>query len=302
MPFRTWVFAVALGLIAFHGSAQESVSNPEVNPSQGQSHAQEQPAEVPPSVPPPVAAPANPPGPEHDGGRTDSRDGDPSEGSYLILGDGWAQWAMALLTLLGVSISGWAVWLLKRTLDATLIAVRETANANSFMHEANEIASAIGFSQVSAYATITNISAGGHGDAVMLHIRNLGKTPALSISASANIKIALKFEQFECNLVMGNHPDSIGIGQDCKIDLNPTERWPREKFERHKSGDSADYIAQNSVTGTITLMYRDVFGYRITEQFTYSGVIPNGVVGNMRLGVSYTSKPMTRKKCTENQD
>ncbi len=53
------------------------------------------------------------------------------EREAIIFGDTYAQWAMTFFNLIALGLSGWAIWLLKETLAATRVAVREAEKATA---------------------------------------------------------------------------------------------------------------------------------------------------------------------------
>ncbi len=143
MFISRWVIAVAFGLtLVTSGQAQENIDQPEPHPDTTQTQPTEQAGISPEDASPSIAAPTGPPSQEHD--ETGPTDGnkEAEEIPDIILGDGWAQWAMVIIALIGVAISGWAVWLLKRTLDATIVAIGEGKKATDASLDAVKAASA----------------------------------------------------------------------------------------------------------------------------------------------------------------
>ena len=137
MSSRFRIVALVLGLTIVTGlKAQEDVANPEVEPQPTQQRATDQTAADPTLTEPAVRTPTDEASAEHNQAGSESGESEVRKVPDIILGDGWAQWAMALFALMGVIISGWAVWLLKKTLDATVIAVREGEKATSASLEA----------------------------------------------------------------------------------------------------------------------------------------------------------------------
>ncbi len=128
-----------------------------------------------------------------------------------------AFWAMLMFfaSLVTIAITAIGVWLVKRTLDATLKAVEDTSVATAAMREANEIARAslsesrrIGEAQAKAYL---NISLGGL-NFNPLHERgkitgratNTGVTPAVEFEISAKGTIYCDGNAVQ-DLVIRNH-------------------------------------------------------------------------------------------------
>lgn len=98
----------------------------------------------------------------------------------------WAFWMLLASTItLGVSVAG--VWFVKRTLDATLVAVRDTGAATRAMRIANVIARksqasnlAANKAQVRAYLSLVKlrIEDGEKGQVLHYEIVNSGQSPA----------------------------------------------------------------------------------------------------------------------------
>lgn len=109
---------------------------------------------------------------------------DVGEGNHLILGDGWAQWAMALTGLLALILSAWAVWLLKRTLDATRAAVKSA-------DDAVEVTRELGEAQIRAYLSCRSAKYkfDKNGVFASVEIANTGQSPASAVSIAGTVSI-----------------------------------------------------------------------------------------------------------------
>lgn len=172
-----WIIAVTFGLAASFGQAQENETQPEVQPKVTQQQPTEQASVEPPSAEPPIVSPANKPSSEHNEGDPIDSGEEPDQYPSIILGDGWAQWAMVVLSFFALCVSAWAVWLLKETLKATREAVRSADDAVTTTKE-------VGQAQVRAYVTINGVSAlidEQNRPKVEVCIRNNGASPAKSV-------------------------------------------------------------------------------------------------------------------------
>ncbi len=122
MSKRNWITATAFGLAlcvsVLH--AQEVLNEQLTEPSYTREQASESPLQT--ETLPVPASPIMPTEVEHYAAATE--DGDDADGG-LFWGDGIAQWVMALTGIAAFFLSAWAVWLLKRTLDATREMIRE---------------------------------------------------------------------------------------------------------------------------------------------------------------------------------
>lgn len=133
MPFRTWMYVFAIiGLtLPTSGQAQEDVYGPIPEPQTTESNPPKKSDTAPERTAPPLPPQLDPSAKEHEkDGENGPRD---NFGEYpdIIRGDGWAQWLMAVLAFTGVCISGWAVWLLRGTLKATVSAIKEGEKATA---------------------------------------------------------------------------------------------------------------------------------------------------------------------------
>ncbi|WP_085801913.1 hypothetical protein [Roseovarius aestuarii] len=133
------VFAIGI-TFGLSSNAQGNVEQPESQPEPTKQDTAEQTTVDPDVTAPSVTAPASETSSEHDASATAQSYEQAYQIPEIILGDGWAQWAMAFLALAGVIISAWAVWLLKKTLSATIDAVKEGEKATAASLEAAQAA------------------------------------------------------------------------------------------------------------------------------------------------------------------
>lgn len=139
-----------------------------------------------PSVGGRAVPPDNATGQEHDPGSPAQGEEQSGKDGNLILGDGWAQWVMAVTSGLGLIVSGWAVWLVKGTLDETRRAVRAAEQANQVSRE-------IGEAQVRAYVDIVKVRVKGlevgSVPEVTFYLVNTGVTPAHKMRPIVSLKV-----------------------------------------------------------------------------------------------------------------
>lgn len=110
---------------------------------------------------------------------------------FQFLGDSPAQWIVAATSVFATCLSGWAVWLLKRTLDATRDAVEVGQGANKIADEGVRIARETAEAQTRAYVGIVNINVrnyilGGKAE-VSIEIKNFGNTPGRKVRIASAI-------------------------------------------------------------------------------------------------------------------
>lgn len=157
----------------------------------------------------------------------------------------WAFWMLVASAItLGVSIAG--VWFVKRTLDATLVAVKETGKATRAMIDANEIASKSAEWQLRAYVSIINIKLlphspdGPHALKATVSFKNTGQTPALDLAARLYIAVGAGDSLANMPLIeheTGDNPSRavLGSGVDNQIShITQITRFPASEI---MSGD-----------------------------------------------------------------
>ncbi|MEY8830933.1 hypothetical protein AB9K34_21390 [Sedimentitalea sp. XS_ASV28] len=197
MSVSRWIIAVVFGLmLPLALNAKEDIDQKEIQPKTSEAKTSDEPPGDPMPVFPPIASPTNPPTDEHDQDAAHQSNKQPYQVPEIILGDGWAQWAMAFLALVGVGISGWAVWLLKCTLDATQGAIREAEKATIAAQEATVVARDVGEAQVRAYVTASKfkwVIPPGQESFVRAEcqIENLGETPAFDCHTEFQVVVLM---------------------------------------------------------------------------------------------------------------
>lgn len=164
-------------------------------------------------------SPTHPARTEHDERTTEDRDG--GSGDSLFWGDGIAQWVMAITGIGALGLSGWAVWLLKGTLDATRDAVRAADDAVTETRR-------IGEAQVRAYLSCEGGSYRVAPDSLTctIKLRNHGQSPATKFTADAYVSVSTKGDpannikpiQAQSKTSTGVGP-AISSGGDTTIDL-----------------------------------------------------------------------------------
>mgnify|MGYP005862363751 CR=1 FL=1 len=186
-----WIIAVALGLVSSLAlQAQENKPEPKIQPDA----TQEQPAVEPLPVKPTIPLPTDEASAEHDESGAKDTQSKPQQVPSIVLGDGWAQWAMALTGLGALLVSIWAVRLLKATLKETRDAVRAADAAVGVTRE-------IGEAQARAYLSIQDIEVSGltgqSSALVKFKIRNTGMTPARNLVWCGNAFVTDTFLRSE---------------------------------------------------------------------------------------------------------
>ena len=179
MSARHWIIALVFGLALTAGlQAQENEAEPKIQPETTHEQAPEQPAVEPAPVEPTLSLPANEARSEHNQGTPTDSNEEPYQYPSTILGDGWAQWAMVVLSFFALCVSAWAVWLLKDTLKATRDAVRAADDAVTVTQK-------IGAEQLRAYLAVENAHIVFDEDVNVARItlRNFGQTPAYNVRA-----------------------------------------------------------------------------------------------------------------------
>lgn len=176
--------------------------------------------------------------------------------------------ASAVLNFLALTLSGVGVWYVKRTLDATLEAVKDTSRATQAMEEANRIAKSARIDQMGesnrvrfremlerkrvseaeqrqlrAYIGVTSWQQITVSDKQIfeIDIKNFGQTPASDLRISRALVIGT-----DLNYDVLNFEDRPGVH------LAPGNEWKR--IAAHITGTQAPivYVAE--------IRYRDVFG------------------------------------------
>lgn len=153
-----------------------------------------------------------------------TKDNEPANNS-LFLGDGFAQWLMAVTGVIAALISGWAVWLLR----GTLVATNRTAEAAS-----ENTRAMIGAERphVRLFRTIKQVDKSGKVIAVDgVNFRNVGRTPALVKSLAIEYVLAKTPPlPSECRRIRSFPDDSVMAQRD--------EEWPRKHYVPPMDGET----------------------------------------------------------------
>ena len=116
---------------------------------------------------------------------------------------------MFAASLATVLITALGVWFVKRTLDATLQAVKDTGRATLAVEKANELAERNARVQLQAYVSITNPSIEfpcGSSIAFKVEVANSGQSPARSVQ----LEILVGIKEYDGPLPLLPIPYSIG--------------------------------------------------------------------------------------------
>ncbi|MEO1921609.1 MAG: hypothetical protein ABGW84_06960 [Sphingomonadaceae bacterium] len=192
-----------------------------------------------------------------------------------------AFWAMLMFfaTLATVAITAFGVFLVKRTLDETIKAVKETSEATEAMRETNTIAKLSNERQLRAYvnieeAVLQSHPAVGESLRIWVKIRNFGSTPAYDFSILSASGWRERPNQQPKDMMDQPHPLSKGIiGPGAPItqavDLPP---FDNATLENLMAGRIILFI-----TGSIN--YRDAFGKKRITRFAYEVDARPGRIG-----------------------
>lgn len=272
MSVRYWLFIAALGVIfSAPLGAQEDIGERPSDPSA----AEDQPASDPAieTDTAPLETPAELSGSAHDGEA--SGDGDQQEGQPpdIILGDGWAQWAMAATGFLALLISAWAVWLLKETLSATRAAVDQAEAGTKAAQEATKVTRSIGKAQLRAYLDIEVKEGTVAVDQPVrfeTQIKNLGSTPAYSVSVTSAALIRKRdWWDWDYSLPEGEGP-ACRISPDeprkVIVDIEGDPPIPKNTYDAIKSD-------RDCIFANVFVSYKDIFGdnHWVRFSFEFSG-------------------------------
>lgn len=149
-------------------------------------------------------APSNPASGQRDTERAPgARDNTAQKEEWLLLGDGAAQWLMTAIGLFTLILSGIAVWLLRRTLDATEAAVEQAKDGTRVAERVAKDQLSLGQIQMRAYVAIENAAVlvptleeidkrQRDGLTVMPQLsysfKNYGNSPALNLTFGSRVK------------------------------------------------------------------------------------------------------------------
>jgi hypothetical protein len=250
---------LAVVLIGLWGYRTEQNPQPSYSPHAAQGETAEQGDSKPHVVG--AVSPTGAPHNEHDSQTASDGGEQPKDG--LLWGDGLAQWAMAAAAVLSLLISGWAVWLVKRTFD-------KTAEAVATAREANATARELGEAQVRAYVTCTECEVSKIGVGLKpranLKFKNSGQSPA----ANVRIKVAVRtdrFPQSEHVVVLAwSTEDTRGMAAGGEVPVEQSAKVPmtEETFAQFQGDGLAIYVF-------VELSYIDVFGMQndVEQRFVY---------------------------------
>lgn len=275
MLARLGVIALVFGLTPVMGlQAQENEPELEIQPKAAQEESSGQSTVEPAPVKPPVPLPANEASAEHDDGSAPDTQDEPQQIPGIILGDGWAQWAMALTGLGALLVSVWAVRLLKATLKETREAVRAADDAVTVTQK-------IGTEQLRAYLAVktAHIVFDDDINVARITLRNFGQTPAYNVRAcffrsDERLDEGEKFREEEFTY-LGTVPPN---GEICKDMPSDEFRAPNIVSDviLMLSGDRAGGEDEIFFWVVGKIVYQDAFGRECTEFSEYKAIRHNG--------------------------
>jgi hypothetical protein len=125
-----------------------------------------------------------------------------SASTTSFLGDGWAQWFMAVTGLIALCVSVWAVYLLDLQLKATREAIKEAEKATAAAIDTVELTRDLGNKELRPWVLMSQPTFGiargtrmpdGRVEqqtlAAFLSFRNYGKNPAINVGIFSNFAI-----------------------------------------------------------------------------------------------------------------
>ena len=190
MSLRSWVFIVAFGVgLSTQALGQDSVI---LEHGQHQNQKEIEPNEE--TIPdsPQVlteATSAEPSSEEHTHNKSTEGVADPGEPlgqgkPWITLSDTAAQWVMAISGVAAISISVWAVLLLKSTLNATRDTLHEAEKTTKAAEETIAVTQRVANAQLRAYVGITegSMDLGGRNPIARFTVKNTGQTPAYGVT------------------------------------------------------------------------------------------------------------------------
>ncbi len=188
--------------------------------------------------------------------------------------------AIAMLTLI---VTGIGVWFVKRTLDATLKAVEDTAKATGAMERQNILAEDASHRQLRAYLSIENTRIGlynlsihpngqksfyeGNHGAFWFEIRNGGQTPAYDVCMVCRMEYSKPDVNSHRMIFRGRFNEKEG-----RALINPAGTiHNRTIFEIPEGYHSAIQAGMVIPVIAVILSYRDAFGvrHRTTGRYWY---------------------------------
>lgn len=196
--------------------------------------------------------------------------------TYTSPTDTYAQWIAALSALFGIGVSTWAVWLVRRTLNANTEAVGEARTANEIAGRSNE-------AQLRAYVSVSSIeiiqTSGGYQPNIRVKIKNFGQTPAYNLIHRSSHR----FHKLGQPLFF-----TLGDHRAGKMDLAPTQdmvktilvslsAWgiykPLLEANPRTAGHAADLYVFGEVTYDTAFAKGRVTRYRVKLDVDDTGVV-----------------------------
>lgn len=274
MLIGCWVATSPLGL----AQTDEDVPEPIASPYESSEDAARETIGEPAPIPEPVSPPEEPINEIGTPNASKNSDSESQELSPIIFGDTWAQWAMAFFSFVALLISGWAVWLLSETLDATRKTLKSAEDANTAAKDAVKVARDIGDRQLRAYLGVSNFALVVDGDTLFVDwkIVNHGQTPAYDVNMIIHFDFA--------------DSDSTDIIRASLADENNLFLNPGVGIQRHdKFPDSAnipvnltkwfDGKFSRNLTFWGRVNYKDAFGESRILNFSVRTIkTPAGVI------------------------
>ena len=182
-------------------------------------------------------------------------------------GMGDAAWWMVFISAFTFLATAIGVWFVKRTLDATLEAVKDTGEATIAMQRQNKIAEDTAQRQLRAYVSITDpiIGTDDTGDSdqdrFSVNLKNSGQTPA-----SVNY-FAVIMRTFENNILseLHRHKTNVtiniaGAGSSIRIPISIDNKI----YALLESGYTGPVIVHGLVS------YKDIFNIERTTKFSFA--------------------------------
>jgi hypothetical protein len=191
----------------------------------------------------------------------------------------------AAVSLLALIVSVVGVWLVKRTLDATLVAVKDTSAATEAMQMANRIAqsaadtSAIATSfernikerESMPYVLVAKVTCQKEDDRTynfVIDVENVGKTPAIDVFVIAVIGYFIPEGQYyeEAHTIAAKIEYWASVSKSCKHRIGAIGALPKQVFVKSFVGEGQKNCA--IVKGVV--IYSDFSGKNFVSQFFFS--------------------------------
>lgn len=292
MSRSNWLYYLALGLILVSASPTlgQETGGPQDRPAQNQKANQadqeqstDKPAPESQIAAPAPAAPTELSGGDHNTGSQPEYSDEPEKSfwqTYVSWKDTLAQWAMTIASFFAIAVSILAVWLIKKTLDATRAMVIEAQKTTMAAEEATAEAKrqANAMIQLEAAKLIVkrvalHPKAGGpmqtegvpeNGNIIIAVIENIGNTPAFPLRSCLLWKVRELPPEIRFPIAaVHNYPPGkiISPGGDIEItNAFGSISLNEDSAAAIQSGEAALW-AYGSIT------YKDWFGIERTEEF-----------------------------------